>query len=68
MRPGQYLTRSLVYGDRQVVDGAATGLARVVSGSGELVRRLQTGYVRSYASSMVVGIVVLVAVVLAFRI
>lgn len=68
MRPGQYLTRSLVYGDRQVVDGSATGLARAVAGSGELLRRLQTGYVRSYASTMVVGVVVLVAVVLAFRI
>ena len=68
MRPGQYLTRSLVYGDRQVVDGTATGLARLVAGSGELVRHWQTGYVRSYASSMVAGVVVLAAVVLAFRI
>lgn len=68
MRPGQYLTRSLVYGDRHVVDGAATGLARVVAGAGELVRRVQNGYVRSYAATMVAGVVVLVAVVLAFRI
>ncbi|WP_307845010.1 NADH-quinone oxidoreductase subunit L [Actinotalea solisilvae] len=68
MRPGQYLTRSLVYADRQVVDGGATGLARLVAGSGEVVRRFQNGYVRSYASTMVAGIVVLAAVVLAFRI
>ncbi|MCU1431943.1 MAG: NADH-quinone oxidoreductase subunit [Actinotalea sp.] len=68
MRPGQYLTRSLVYGDRTVVDGAATGLARAVAGSGELVRRWQNGYVRSYASTMVAGIVALAAVVLAFQI
>lgn len=68
MRPGQYLTRSLVYGDRQVVDGAVTGLARVVAGSGEVLRRVQNGYVRSYASTMVAGIVALAAVVLAFRI
>lgn len=68
MRPGQYLTRSLVYGDRQVVDGAATGLARFVAGSGEVLRRAQNGYVRSYASTMVAGIVALAAVVLAFRI
>lgn len=68
MRPGQYLTRSLVYGDRHVVDGAATGLARVVAGTGELVRRVQNGYVRSYAATMVAGVVVLVAVALAFRI
>jgi NADH-quinone oxidoreductase subunit L len=68
MRPGQYLTRSLVYGDRQVVDGAVTGVSRAVAGSGELLRRLQTGYVRSYALTMVLGIVVLVVVVLASRI
>jgi NADH-quinone oxidoreductase subunit L len=68
MRPGQYLTRSLVYGDRQLVDGATTGLARLVAGSGQVVRRVQNGYVRSYASSMVAGVVVLAAVVLAFRI
>ena len=28
MRPGQYLTRSLVYGDRQVVDGTVSGDCR----------------------------------------
>lgn len=68
MRPGQYLTRSLVFGDRQVVDGTATGLARTVAASGELVRRLQNGFVRSYAATMVLGVVVLAAVVLAFQI
>ncbi len=68
MRPGQYLTRSLVFADRQVVDGTVTGVAAGTAGSGELLRRLQTGFVRSYALQMVVGIVVLVAVVLAVRI
>ena len=66
--PGQVLTRSLVYGDRQVVDGAATGLARLVAGTGEALRGLQNGFVRSYAATMLAGIVVLVAIVLAFRI
>ncbi len=68
MRPGQYLTRSLVYGDRQVVDGTVSGVARGVAGTGELVRRLQNGYVRSYALTMALGVVVLAAVVLAVRI
>ena len=68
MRPGQYLTRSLVYGDRQVVDGTVSGVAREVAGTGELVRRLQNGYVRSYALTMALGVVVLAAVVLAVRI
>lgn len=68
MRPGQYLTRSLVFVDRQVVDGTVGGVARGTAGTGELLRRLQTGFVRSYALQMVVGIVALVAVVLAVRI
>ena len=67
MRPGQYLTRSLVFADRQVVDGTVTGVARGTAGGGELLRRLQTGFVRSYALQMVVGVVALVAVVLAVR-
>jgi NADH-quinone oxidoreductase subunit L len=68
MRPGQYLTRSLVYGDRRVVDGSVSGLARAVAGSGELVRRIQTGFVRSYALTMALGVVALAAIVLAVRI
>ncbi|MDO8105787.1 NADH-quinone oxidoreductase subunit L [Isoptericola sp. b441] len=66
--PGQVMTRSLVYGDRTVVDGAFTGLAHGVLGSGSIVRRLQNGFVRSYAATMLAGVVVLVAIVLAFRI
>jgi NADH-quinone oxidoreductase subunit L len=68
VRPGQYLTRSLVYGDRQIVDGAVGGLGRVMVRLGDVTRRLQTGYVRSYAATMTVGVVALVAVVLATRI
>jgi len=67
MRPGQYLTRALVYGDSAVVDGAVMGLARGTSGSGGWLRRLQTGYIRSYAAIMLVGVVVALAVVLASR-
>ncbi|MCV2395623.1 NADH-quinone oxidoreductase subunit L [Actinotalea sp. M2MS4P-6] len=66
--PGQVATRSLVYGDRTVVDGAFTGLARGVVGLGAGLRRLQNGLVRSYAAIMLAGVVVLVAVVLAFGI
>ena len=66
--PGQVATRSLVYGDRAVVDGAFAGLARAVMGTGSVLRRLQNGYVRSYAATMLAGVVALVAIVLAFRI
>ncbi len=68
VEPGQHLTRSLVYTDRQVVDGAFTGVGRLTVGIGELVRRLQTGYARQYAATMLIGLVVLVVAVLAPRI
>ena len=68
MRPGQHLTRSLVYADSAVVDGAVMGLARGTSGFGSGLRRLQNGYVRSYAALMSVGVVVALVVVLASRV
>ncbi|GCE77810.1 NADH-quinone oxidoreductase subunit L [Cellulomonas biazotea] len=64
VEPGQHLTRSLVYADRTVVDGAVTGVGRTTVGLGELARRIQTGYVRSYAATTVIGLVVLVVAVL----
>ena len=68
VQPGKYLTRSLVYGDRQVIDGATGGLGTAMVRLGNVTRRLQTGYVRSYAATMTIGLVALVAVVLATRI
>ncbi len=65
--PGQVLTRSLVYGDRALVDGAVAGIAKATVASGDLARRPQTGYVRSYASTMLLGLVALVVVVLALQ-
>ncbi|MFI2754406.1 NADH-quinone oxidoreductase subunit L [Cellulomonas sp. P22] len=68
VEPGQHLTRSLVYLDRQVVDGGFSGLARFVVGTGNVVRRVQTGYARQYAATMLLGLVILVVAVLAPRI
>lgn len=68
VEPGQHLTRSLVYLDRQVVDGGFSGLARLVVRSGDVIRKLQTGFVRQYAATMLIGLVVLVVAVLAPRI
>ncbi|HEX5331329.1 MAG TPA: NADH-quinone oxidoreductase subunit L [Cellulomonas sp.] len=68
VEPGQHLTRSLVYGDAQVVDGAFAGLAKLTVGLGSVVRKFQTGYARTYAATMLVGVVVLAAIVLAPRI
>jgi NADH-quinone oxidoreductase subunit L len=68
VQPGTYLTRSLVFGDRTVVDGSFLGLGRVLVRLGDGARRVQTGFVRSYATTMTAGLLVLVVVVLATRI
>lgn len=67
VEPGQHLTRSLVYADHAVVDGGVKGLAHSTVGLGALLRRLQTGYVRTYAATMLGGLVVLLVVVLAVQ-
>lgn len=67
MRPGQYLTRSLVFVDSRGVDGAVGGLASAVGGIAGRLRRLQTGFVRSYAASMLGGLVVLLLTLVVVR-
>ena len=61
MRPGQWLTRLSVYFDSQGVDGLVHGLAATIGGSSGRLRRIQNGFVRSYALSMLIGAVLLVA-------
>jgi NADH-quinone oxidoreductase subunit L len=67
MRPGQYLTRSLVFFDNRGVDGGVNGLAALVGGTSGRVRRWQTGFVRSYALSMLGGSALVVIVLLMVR-
>jgi NADH-quinone oxidoreductase subunit L len=68
MRPGQYLTRMLVFVDNRGVDGAVRGLAALVGGFGGRLRRVQTGFVRSYAMSMLAGVIAVIGGLLAVRI
>ncbi|MFD3453371.1 NADH-quinone oxidoreductase subunit L [Streptomyces sp. NPDC058691] len=65
--PGEYLTRGLVYVDHKGVDGVVNGTAAAVGGLSGRMRRLQNGYVRSYAVSMLAGTAVLVAATLLMR-
>ncbi|HEY9408270.1 MAG TPA: NADH-quinone oxidoreductase subunit L [Jiangellaceae bacterium] len=67
MRPGQYLTRSLVYADSRGVDGAVIGTATAVAGLSARWRRWQTGFVRSYALTMLAGAGVVVVAMLLVR-
>jgi NADH-quinone oxidoreductase subunit L len=66
-RPGLWLTRFSVYLDSRGVDGAVNGLAAALGGTSGRLRRLQTGFVRSYALSMLAGSFVLVAALLLVR-
>ena len=68
MRPGQWLTRLSVYFDNRGVDGLVNTLAAAVGGTSGRMRRIQTGFVRSYALSMFVGAVLLVGAFLLVRI
>ncbi|HXL89895.1 MAG TPA: NADH-quinone oxidoreductase subunit L [Streptosporangiaceae bacterium] len=67
MRPGQWLTRLSVYFDNQGIDGLVRSIAAMIGGSSGRLRKLQTGYVRSYALYMLFGGVAMVALLLAVR-
>ncbi|MFE1172107.1 NADH-quinone oxidoreductase subunit L [Streptomyces sp. NPDC058773] len=67
VRGGGELTGTLVSLDRSLVDGAVNGTAASMGGLSGLLRRLQTGFVRSYAVQMLGGAAVLVAATLLMR-
>ncbi|MFJ3955159.1 NADH-quinone oxidoreductase subunit L [Streptomyces libani] len=67
VRGGEELTGTLVRVDRSLVDGAVNGTAASMGGLSGLLRRLQTGFVRSYAVQMLGGAAVLVAATLLMR-
>jgi len=45
--------------DARVIDGAVNGVGESVAGLAELLRRMQTGSVRTYAASVFVGVVMI---------
>ena len=67
MRPGQWLTRLSVYFDNRGVDGLVNTLAAAVGGTSGRLRKVQTGFVRSYALSMFFGAAVLITLLLVVR-
>jgi NADH-quinone oxidoreductase subunit L len=68
MRPGQYLTRALVFFDGRGVDGIVNGLAAGLGGTSARVRRAQNGFVRSYALAMFAGAFVVLAAIVLVRV
>ncbi len=67
MKPGQVLTKDLVWVDDKGIDGAGSGLAAVVGRTSDGLRQLQTGFARSYALSMLAGALLVVAAILAVQ-
>ena len=67
MRPGQWLTRLSVFFDSRGIDGLVNTIAATIGGSSGRLRKIQTGYARSYALSMLIGAVLLVAGLLVVR-
>lgn len=66
-RPGIWLTRLAVFADNKGVDGVINGAAALLGGASARLRRLQTGFVRSYALSIMGGSVLLVLALMVVR-
>jgi NADH-quinone oxidoreductase subunit L len=64
MRPGQWLTRIAVFFDNRGIDGLVNGLAAGIGGSSGRLRRVQTGFARTYALSIFIGAALLTGALL----
>jgi NADH-quinone oxidoreductase subunit L len=65
VKPTGALVAGLTYFDDSGVDGFVEGTARAVGGTGLVLRRAQTGFVRSYALTLLAGAVLVVAALVA---
>ena len=63
MRPGQGLVKNLLNIDYLVIDGLVRSVGSVSVGAGQTLRKLQNGYVRSYALMMILGVLSLLITV-----
>lgn len=57
--PGRKAFDAIAWFDANVVDGAVNGVSRLVGGSGQVIRKGQTGNVRNYAGIIGAGVVLL---------
>jgi NADH-quinone oxidoreductase subunit L len=65
VEPGRQLVGGLVEFDRQGADGVFTGGSALVGALGSILRRAQNGFVRSYALSVLGGVLLVVLALLA---
>jgi NADH-quinone oxidoreductase subunit L len=59
--PGREAFEATATFDGTVIDGAVNGVATLVRGSGVHLRKVQNGFVRTYALGVAVGVVALLA-------
>jgi NADH-quinone oxidoreductase subunit L len=67
MRPGEQLTAGLVRLENAGIDGAVNSTAAAIGGMSARLRRVQNGFVRSYALTMTVGAALVGVVILLGR-
>lgn len=65
--PAAALAKGATQGDRILIDGLITGVSAGSAGLGRLIAATQSGYVRGYASYILGGVVLALAIVLGFR-
>ena len=65
VEPGRHLVDGLVAFDRQGADGVFVGGSETVGAMGTVLRRAQNGFVRSYALSVLAGVLLVVLALLA---
>jgi NADH-quinone oxidoreductase subunit L len=68
VRPSQRLTSGLLATDRHAVDGVLTGGPVALGAIATVARRAQNGFVRSYALSLLGGVLVVVLALLAVNV
>ena len=59
--PGREAFGAVAWFDAHIVDGAVNGVGRVVRGTAQRIRTVQSGNVRNYAAAIGVGVVLVLA-------
>jgi NADH-quinone oxidoreductase subunit L len=67
MRPGEQLTSGLVRIEDEAIDGTVNSTAAAIGGMSSRLRRVQNGFVRSYALTMTLGAAIVGVVILLGR-
>ncbi|MDO4258023.1 MAG: NADH-quinone oxidoreductase subunit L [Actinomycetaceae bacterium] len=65
--PGSALVTAATIGDKAAVDGVVKGVGFGSAGIGRLIGRFHNGYARAYASYILGGVVLALAIILGFR-